>query len=70
MAPSDSLMRLFQLRPFPLPFSDTHMLMPNPDNQILATKITIEQQYQVLLDKHEDPFKTIAKGGTKTIAHI
>jgi len=36
MAPSDSLMRLFQLRPFPLPFSDTHMLMPNPDNQILA----------------------------------
>jgi hypothetical protein len=36
MAPSDSLMRLVQLRPFPLPFSDTHMLMPNPDNQILA----------------------------------
>ncbi len=36
MAPSDSLMRLFQLRPFPLPFSDTHMLMPNPENQILA----------------------------------
>jgi hypothetical protein len=36
MAPSDSLMRLFQLRPFPLPFSETHMLMPNPDNQILA----------------------------------
>jgi hypothetical protein len=36
MAPSDSLMRLFQLRTFPLPFSDTHMLMPNPENQILA----------------------------------
>ncbi len=36
MAPLDSLMCLFQLRPFPLPFSDTHMLMPNPDNQILA----------------------------------
>ncbi len=36
MAPSDSLLRLFQLRPFPLPFSDTHMLMPNPEHQILA----------------------------------
>jgi hypothetical protein len=30
MAPSDSLLRLFQLRPFLLPFSETHMLMPNP----------------------------------------
>jgi len=36
MAPSDSLLRLFQLRPFPLPFSETHMLMPNPERQILA----------------------------------
>jgi hypothetical protein len=36
MSPSDSLMRLFQLCPFPLPFSETHMLMPNPDHQILA----------------------------------
>jgi hypothetical protein len=36
MSPSDSLIRLFQLRPFPLPFSETHMLMPNPDHQILA----------------------------------
>jgi hypothetical protein len=36
MAPSDSLLRLFQLRPFPLPFSDTYMLMPNPERQILA----------------------------------
>ena len=36
MAPSDSLLRLFQLRPFPLPFSETHMLMPNPELQILA----------------------------------
>jgi len=36
MSPSDSLLRLFQLRPFPLPFSETHMLMPNPDHQILA----------------------------------
>ncbi|MFN9913547.1 MAG: hypothetical protein ACK53L_13230, partial [Pirellulaceae bacterium] len=29
-------MQLFQLCPFPLPFSETHMLMPNPDHQILA----------------------------------
>ncbi len=36
MAPSDSLLRSFQLRPFPLPFSDTHMLMPSPPHQILA----------------------------------
>jgi hypothetical protein len=36
MAPSDSLLHLFQLRPFPLPFSETHVLMPNPERQILA----------------------------------
>ncbi len=30
----------------------------------MDTKATIEQQYQVLLDKHEDPFKTIAKDTT------
>jgi hypothetical protein len=36
MAPSDSLLRLFQLRPFPLPFSPTHMLLPAPAHQILA----------------------------------
>jgi hypothetical protein len=36
MAPTDSLMWLFQLRPFLLPFTETHMLMPNPDHQILA----------------------------------
>jgi hypothetical protein len=36
MAPSDLLMQLFQLCPFPLQFTETHMLMPNPDHQILA----------------------------------
>jgi len=36
MAPLDSLLRLFQLCPFPLPFMETHMLMPAPTNQILA----------------------------------
>jgi hypothetical protein len=36
MAPADSILRLFQLHPFPLPFTDTHFLMPDPTNQILA----------------------------------
>ncbi len=36
MAQSDLLLRMFQLRPFPLPFSETHMLMPAPAHQILA----------------------------------
>jgi len=36
MAPADSILRLFQLHPFPLPFTDTHFLMPDKSNQILA----------------------------------
>jgi hypothetical protein len=32
--------------------------------QILDTKNTIEQHYALLLDKHEDPFKTISKTTT------
>ena len=41
-----------------------HVRIPFNFSQILDTKATIEQQYQVLLDKHEDPFKTIAKTTT------
>jgi hypothetical protein len=41
-----------------------HVRIPFNFSKILDTKITIEQQYQVLLDKHEDPFKTIAKTTT------
>ena len=41
-----------------------HVRIPFNFSQILDTKTTIEQQYQVLLDKHEDPFKTIAKTTT------
>jgi hypothetical protein len=33
-------------------------------SQILDTRTTIKQHYQVLLDKHKDPFKTIAKTTT------
>jgi hypothetical protein len=39
-----------------------HVRVPFNFSQILDTKATIEQQYQVLLDKHEDPFKTITTG--------
>jgi hypothetical protein len=43
MAPSNSLLRLFQLRLFLLPFMDTHMLMPAPTNQILAISANTDQ---------------------------
>jgi hypothetical protein len=36
MAPADSILQLFQLRPFPLPFTDSHFILPDPTNQILA----------------------------------
>jgi hypothetical protein len=36
MALAYSVLRLFQLHPFPLPFTATHSLMPDPANQILA----------------------------------
>ena len=36
MVPSDSLLRLFKLHPFPLPFSKTHALMPVANDDILA----------------------------------
>ncbi len=41
-----------------------HVRIPFNFSQILDTKSTIEQHYQVLLNKHEDPFKTIAKTTT------
>ncbi len=41
-----------------------HVRIPFNFSQILDTRSTIEQHYQVLLDKHEDPFKTIAKTTT------
>ncbi len=41
-----------------------HVRIPFNFSQILDTRSTIEQHYQVLLDKHENPFKTIAKTTT------
>jgi hypothetical protein len=43
MAPSDSLLQLYQLLLFPLLFTDMHMLMPSPPNQILAISATTDR---------------------------
>jgi hypothetical protein len=40
--------------------TNIHVRIPFNFAQILDTKSTIEQHYEVLLNKHEDPFKTIA----------
>ena len=40
MVPKQSLLRLFRLHPFPLPFFDTHFLIPNVKNDILAVSST------------------------------
>jgi hypothetical protein len=41
-----------------------HVWIPFNFSQILDTKNTIEQNYITLLDKHEEPFKSIAKTTT------
>jgi len=41
-----------------------HVQIPFNFTHILDTKNTIEQHYSLLLDKHEEPFKTIAKTTT------
>jgi hypothetical protein len=46
-----------------------HVRIPFNFSQILDTRSTIEQQYQLLLNKHEEPFKTIAKT-TKDVSLI
>ena len=38
-----------------------HVRIPFNFSQILDTRSTIEQHYQVLLDKHEEPFKQSPK---------
>jgi hypothetical protein len=55
MAPSDLLLRLFQLRPFPLPFTEMHMLLPAPAHQILAAnsdQLSVELSAVYLLGCH------------------
>jgi hypothetical protein len=41
-----------------------HVRIPFNFSQILDTSSTIEKHYKVLLDKHKEPFKTIAKTTT------
>ncbi len=43
MAPADSILRLFQLHPFPLPFTKTHFLLPKPSNPIFALSSSMER---------------------------
>jgi hypothetical protein len=43
MAPPDSILRLFQLHPFPLPFTDSHFVMPDPSNQIFAISSGVDR---------------------------
>jgi hypothetical protein len=43
MAPADSILWLFQLHLFPLPFTETHFVMPDPSNQILAISSGIDR---------------------------
>ena len=57
MAPAESVLRLFQLLPFPLPFTDSHFLMPDPANQILALssgvdRLSVEMSVANLLSCH------------------
>jgi hypothetical protein len=57
MAPAESVLRLFQLLPFPLPFTDSHFLMPDPANQILALssgvdRLSVELSVANLLSCH------------------
>jgi hypothetical protein len=41
-----------------------HVRIPFNFSQVLDTKNTTEQNYITLLDKHEEPFKSIAKTTT------
>jgi hypothetical protein len=43
MVPPDSILRLFQLHPFPLPFTDLHFIMPDPSNQIFAISSGVDR---------------------------
>ena len=43
MTPPDAVLRLFQLHPFPLPFTDSHFIMPDPANQIFAISSGVDR---------------------------
>jgi hypothetical protein len=43
MTPPDAVLCLFQLHPFPLPFTDSHFIMPDPANQIFAISSGVDR---------------------------
>jgi hypothetical protein len=58
MAPADSVLRLFQLHLFLLPFTASHFLMPNPASQILAISsgvdhLSVEMSVANLMSCHQ-----------------
>ena len=57
MAPADSILRLFQFHPFPLPFTKTHFLLPKPSKPIFALssgmeRLSAELSMVNLMDSH------------------
>jgi hypothetical protein len=53
MAPANSILRLFQLHPFPLPFTKSHFLMPDPANQIIdVDRLSVEMSVANLMSCH------------------
>jgi hypothetical protein len=57
MVPQDSLLRLFRLRPFPIPFSSTMALLPETSSSLLAlsqgsTRLMTTIEHSDLMDCH------------------
>jgi hypothetical protein len=55
MAPADSILRLFQLHPFPLPFTKTHFLLPKPIFMLSSgmERLSAELSMVNLMDCHK-----------------
>ena len=58
MVPANSLLRLLRLRPFPIPFSKTHALLPRPSTSLLAlsqgsTRLMTTIEHSDLMDCHQ-----------------
>jgi hypothetical protein len=53
MAPANSILRLFQLHSFPLPFTKSHILMPGPANQIIdVDRLSVEMSVANFMSCH------------------
>ena len=58
MIPADSLLCLLRLRPFPIPFSNTHSLLPRPSTALLALcqgspNLMTSNEHSKLMDGHQ-----------------